>query len=488
MLIANRNFRFISLFLSVFLVLTGVTFLQLVSSPPAHAAGECASTGACQAISTTIALQNAGSGGGSGNLGGGTPPTSGGGGGSVSPPVVKVVCDPKRANWCAPVYVTRSTFYGMGKNWAGTPMNCGPRMVSGIKVNAVGYTLVEKKDFVRFGNIASPDGAYYTRWYTIGNICNYPPNPTITGTNITCILSYTANIDRLANSYLGYGGRVDSRSQSVSSLASLESNPAGCKSSMTANFGTNIGNSQAEYGWYQATSSVALARCTFGYTTFNGSTTRSGGCANAGTVAGSVGKLTVYCGPAIRGWVQLDWTGKDCYNTGPKCTVPNNSKFNGFTGNVQALRDGNDNSMAWSNPVFTAGISGAGNWRAKTDVKAGSTPYKDGVSVNDKANQMFRSNQSFGTWNGGSLAVLQDQKLAFYTSGSTGSPFKMTRNYLFDANFTTVSTTINGYNIMTGALSIGSSSTTVYLRNNPCGPQSSPNINAVRAIGDVLTK
>jgi hypothetical protein len=376
----------------------------------------------------------------------------------------------------------------MGKNWAGTPMNCAPRMVNGITVKAVGYTLVERKDFVRFGNVASPDGAYYTRWYNIGVICNYPPNPTITGTNITCILSYTANIDRLANSYLGYGGRVDSKSQTVSSIAALESDPSGCRSSLTASFGTNIGHSQADYGWYQATSSIALARCTFGYTTFNGTTTRSGGCVNAGTVAGSVGKLTVYCGPAIRNWVQLDWTGKDCYNTGPKCTVPNNSKFNGFTGNVQALRDGNDNTMAWANPVFTAGISGAGNWRAKTDVNGGSTPYKAGASANDKANQMFRSSQSFGTWNGGSLASLQDQKLAFYTAGSAGSPFKMTRNYLFDANFTTVATRITGYNITTGALSIGSTSTTVYLRNNPCGPQSSPNINAVRAIGDVLTK
>lgn len=490
MLIANKNFRFVSLFLAAFLVLTGITFLQLASSTPAHAAeASCASTGSCQAISTSVALHGTGGGGFLGG-GGGSAPVVGGGGGSASPPAVTVTCDNNPASpayWCAPLYVTRATFYAMGSGWNGTPMFCGVKTINGIKVHPVGYTLVEKKDFISFGNVASPDGAFYTRWYTLSTICNYPPDPTVTNTNAKCILSYTANIDRLANSYAGAGG-VSSRSQTVSNLASLESNPDECQSSLTANFGVNIGHSQADYGWYRATSSIAWATCNFGTTTFNGTTTRIGGCSDSGTLAGSVGRLTVYCGPAIHDWVDLDWTGKDCYSFGPECTVPNNSTFNGFTGNVQALRDGNDNNMTWSNPVFTAGISGATNWRTKTDINPGSTPYKDGTGPNDSSNQLFRSNQGFGSWNAGSLPALQNQKLAFYTSGSSGSPFSMTRNYLFDANFTTVSTTINGYNVTTGAISTGSSSTTVYLRNNPCGPQTSPNINAVRAIGDVLTE
>lgn len=491
MLVANKNSRFISLFLAVFLILTGITFLQLTSSAPAHAdEASCASNGACQAISTAVALHATDVGGGFLSPGS-SAPISSGGGGTASPPAVPTRCDTSPSspsNWCAPDYVTRATFYAMSSSWSGTPLFCGVKTINGIKVHPVGYTLVEKKDFISFGNVAQPDGAYYTSWYTISTVCNYPPDPTITNTNAQCILSYNANISRLSNSYAGAAG-ISNKSQTISTLASLESNPSGCRSSITANFGVNIGHKQADYGQYKATSSVQWATCTFGSTTFNGTTTRSGGCRNGGTKAGSVGKLTVYCGPAIHAWVQLDWTGKDCYSTGPKCTVPNTSKFNTFTGNVQALRDGNDNTMAWANPVFTAGISGAGNWKTKTDVKPNSTPYKSGVGVNDKTNQMFRSNQSFGAWEtrGGALAPLQNQKIAFYTSGSTGSPFGMTRNYLFDANFRTVSTTINGYNVTTGAISTGSSSTTVYLRNNPCGPQSSPSINAVRAIGDVIT-
>lgn len=490
MLIANKNFRFVSLFLTVFLILTGVTVLQFASSVPANAAdATCASTGNCQEISTNVGLHNAAAGGGAlGN--GGSVPISTGGGSSVSPPPVPTQCDtdPSRpANWCAPVYMTRATFYPMGSSWSGTPLFCGVKTINGIKVHPVGYTIVEKRDFVSFGNVASPDGAYYTSWYTLSTVCNYPPDPTITSTNKKCILSYTANIARLSNSFAG-AAAISSKNQSVSTLSSLENDPSGCQSSITARFGVNIGHSQRDYGWYKATSNVTWATCTFGTTTFNGTTTRSGGCSNGGTKAGSVGKLTVYCGPAIHDWVSLDWTGKDCYSSGPECTTPNPSKFNGFTGNVQALRDGNDNTMAWANPVFTAGISGAGNWRAKTDVNSGSTPYKAGVGPNDSRSQMFRSSQSFGTWVSGSLPALQNQKLAFYTSGSSGSPFSMTRNYLFDANFTTVATTITGYNVTTGKVITGNSSTTVYLRNNPCGPQTSPNINAVRAIGDVVTR
>lgn len=479
MLIANKKSRLISIIMAAVLILSGLTFLQLASSVPAHAAeASCASTGNCQAISTNVALHNQGS--GCGALCG--PPTSVGGPVSAAPPVIPNKCN-ATPRWCAPLYMVRSSFQSMGANWSGTPLFCGVKTVNGVKVRPVGYTIVERADLSPF-SITRP---IYYNWRTIATVCNYPPDPTITGTNIQCILSYNANINRLSNSYGGAAG-IGSRSQTISSLASLENNPDSCQTSINANFGTNIGNSQADYGWYRATSNVTWARCTFGYTTFNGATTKTGGCSNAGTRAGSVGKLTVYCGPAIRDWVQLDWTGKDCYSFGPNCTVPNNSTFNGFTGNVQALRDGNDNNMTWANPVFSAGISGAGNWRTKTDINPGSTPYKVGTGANDSANQMFRSNQSFGKWNSGSLAALQNQKLAFYTSGSSGSPFSMTRNYLFDANFRTVSTTITGYNVTTGTISTGSSSTTVYLRNNPCGPQTSPNVNAVRAIGDVLTK
>jgi hypothetical protein len=482
MLIANKSFRFISLLLAAVLVLAGITFLQVASSSPAHAADEsCASSGACQDIGTDIGLQiGSVAGGGLGR------PVVVGPVLSAPPPAVPETCRTTPRSWCAPNYKVRSTFYKMPKGWTGIPLAepCFPKMISGIKVYSVGYTLVERADLISW---LSYNGPVYSYWRTIVTLCNYPPDPTITNTNIQCILSYNANIDRLANSYLGYGARVGSKSQTISSISALENNPGGCQTSISANFGTNVGRNQTDYGWYQATSSVTWARCTFGYTTFDGTTTRTGGCSNAGTRAGSVGKLTVYCGPAIKDWVALDWTGKDCYPSGPKCTVPNTSKFNGFMGNVQALRDGNDNNMTWANPVFTAGISGAGNWRTKTDINAGSTPFKAGVGPNDKTNQMFRSNQNFGTWNYGSLATLQDQKLAFYTSGSSGSPFQMTRNYLFDANFTTVATTVTGYNVTTGAMSTANSSTTVYLRNNPCGPQTSPRINAVRAIGDVLT-
>lgn len=481
MLIANKNFRFTSLLLAVFLVLTGITFLQVAYSTPAHASTSCAGSGNCQAISTNIALGHSASASGGALTNTGTTA-------SAAPPVIPWVCAPFDRTKCGYQYKVRSTFYSMGSNWSGTPLaNCSPKTVNGIKVNPVGYTHVERSDLVGFINPFYPKQVSYSGWYTLSNVCNFPPDPTNVQRNVKCILSYNAYIDRLSNSYGGAAG-ISNKSQTVSSLASLESTPATCQKSINASFGVNIGHTQADYGWYQATSKVTWANCDFGTITFNGVSTRTGGCTNAGMLDGSVGKLTVYCGPAIRGWVQLDWTGKDCYKTGPSCSVPNTSKFNGYMGNVQALRDGNDNTMAWANPVFTAGISGAGNWRTKTDVNAGSTPFKDGTGVNDKANQMFRSNQSFGTWNGGSLATLQDQKLAFYTSGSTGAPFKMTRNYLFDANFTTVATTITGYNVTTGAISTGSSSTTVYLRNNPCGPQSSPSINAVRAIGDVLTK
>jgi hypothetical protein len=484
MLITNKNFRFISLFLALFLVLTGVTFLQVVSSSPAHAdSPSCASSGDCQAISTSVALHQTGKGGGS--LGGGGP-VIGGGGGVASAPVPRTICDPMDNTLCGVEYLIRSSFQYMGPTWNGVPLaDCAVKMINGIQVHPVGFTTVQESDLF-FHSPFTANGMVYSVWRTISTVCNYPPDPTNVQTNVRCILSFNANIDRLSNSYAGAAG-IGSKSQTVSTLSSLESDPSGCQNSITANFGINIGHSQRDYGWYKATSNVTWANCNFGTITFNGVSTRTGGCQNAGTFLGSVGALTVYCGPAIHAWIQLDWTGKDCYNSGPRCTAPNTSKFNGFMGNVQALRDGNDNTMAWANPIFTAGISNAQNWRTKTDVNAGSTPYTAGVGVNDKANQMFRSSQSFGTWVSGSLPSLQNQKLAFYTSGSSGSPFSMTRNYLFDANFTTVATTITGYNVTTGAISTGSSATTVFLKNNPCGPQTSPAINAVRAIGDVLT-
>ena len=473
---------FLRILLSAFLM--SIFFIGLqsaLSAPSAHASDICGGTGACLG---TVASTVVGSGGGGGNGsifgpgGGGGGAAAVGSGGVVSAPSIPVVPQPGGGGaFGAYAYELRVTMtVGVGA--------CPAKIINGFTVPSTGAVLAERRDFVRWNT--STNGYYpdYGGWYQVSLTCVYPPFSSGEVTR-TCILSYSAAVDRMANSRLGAAGGVGSSNGNISSIGQLQADGEGaCQRQARVALDYNPPNGQNGWGQYQAKSQINQVTCRFITTSFNGSTDAIGKCESPFTVSGSTARMTIWCDGFASSWINKDWTGSDCQNGSNArltCTIPGPATYNGYATNPQALRDGKDGLLRWGTPQVAGGW-GMTNWKSSTVVNAGSTPRNTAVGDNNNTKQMFKSSVPFGS----AMIAGQnlDQQLAFYTAGDAGSPFSMTRNYRYDSWFQSVHTSIRSIDLRSGNIGIATSYENTFAVNNKCGPQTSPSIDVIRAIGD----
>ena len=464
--------------LLIFAVFALLTVSSIISSAPAQAASATC-PGPC--INTAIDVAIHGSSSGSGNLGGSGSGSSGGsGGGTSAPPVVRTICQPDNTNYCIQTPITSTQWVPAAA--LGLPGPCPAKQVNGFTINYAGMFKVTVYNFT--GWIGQGSASWST---TVTNVCIYPPDPVVDTTRYDCIVSWNATVNRLANSYSGAAG-VASNSGTTAFANGGMKDSASCETRKSAALNYAPPSGQPGWGQYRANSSIVFVSCTKATTTVSGVITNMIKCGGPQTKNAPTTYLTVWCGGYSPSLLDKKWSGEDCYSAGvATCTAPGGTTFNGFTGNVQALRDGNDGIVQWANPIFSGNVRNVNSWQVKTDVNSGSTPYKLGVSANDKNNQLFRSDANFGIWKGGDLSTLQRQTLAFYTAGDSGSPFSMTRNYTYNAEFLTHDVVLNQIDLTTGRISASTVDHWNPVVKSACGPQRSPNINAVRAIGDVIT-
>lgn len=462
----------------VFAVFALLTVGSIISSTPAHAASATC-PGPCINTAVDVAIHNS-SQGSSGSFGSGAG-SGGSGGGSSAPPAVQTICQDNDPNYC--IVTPQTTTQWVPEAALGLPGPCPSKQVNGFTIDYVGMYKVTVFDFV--GWIGQGSASWSE---SVTNVCIYPPDPVIDNTTYNCIVSWNAHVDRSSNSYSGAARGVSSSSGTTTFANGGMKDPSSCETSKSAGLNYVPPSGQPGWGQYSADSSIVYVSCTKASTSFNGVVNSMIKCGGATTRNAPTTYLTVWCGGYSPSLLNEKWSGEDCYSAGvATCTAPAGTSFNGFTGNVQALRDGNDSLVKWANPVFSGNVQNVNTWRVKTDINGGSTPFRDGVGANDKSNQLFRSDQPFGTWIGGNLDSLQQQQLAFYTAGDSGHPFSMTRNYLYNAQFLTHDVVLNQIDLLTGSISASTVDHWNTVVNSACGPQSSPNINAVRAIGDVLT-
>lgn len=445
----------------------------------------CGGVGACLG---TVAVVVA-----SGNAGdvftpGGSEPVTVGDGGLVSAPTTPKQWDPTEEKlWDQ--FQTRVQWHGSA---FAQMYGCNIKQVLGFDIKPQGVVIVEKKYIVDWTR-TSQDGDWYPvygDWQPDGHSCIYPPDPVITGTNMSCILSYNAHIDRMANSRLGSAPNVASNSGTLTDKATLEAQGiSNCDTQKSVGLNYLPPNGQSGWGQYQAYSQITQINCNFATTTFDGVGTDVGKCGNPVTVDGSASKLTVWCDGYSAGWLNKSWTGTDCENTSQtklQCVIPDAATYNGYANSVQALRDGNNGLVKWGNPVLIGGW-GDSNWISSTFIKDGSSPRKSGVGDNDTNNQMFVSDVPFSANASGFITGKRlDQNLAFYTAGDAGAPFQMERNYKFSAWSNTLQVSITGIDLRSGVVSTNSYLVATHSDDNFCGPQLSPNISVIRAIGDKI--
>lgn len=466
----NSSQRVIAIFALLFLTLgLQISVPNLLS--PALAAG-CPGGVVCV---STEAQATVGSGGS--NAGNDLPGAGGVGGGNTAPPYVPKVEAQDGRFW--DIYLSRSRFV---KNWShGT---CGPITIAGIKVESVGSVIHEKSYYNNHGDNADWP---YSGWHITGSTCVYP-DVSSNVVEYTCLLSYTARIDRLAQSWLGAANGIGSTSGIITNVGDLEGSNGSqwCKQTASVAFDYNPPSGQNGWGQYRATSNIKQARCKFLTTVFEGVATTTGKCSPLGDVQGTVGKITVWCDGYSNSWVTKDWTGTDCKNSVNHplvCKIPTPATYNGYSGNVQGIRDGENSLVKWGTPQVIGGW-GMTNWRSSTVVNAGSTPRSTAVNDNSKNQQLFASSLNFS--NGMTAGQNLNQQLAFYSAGDSGSPFSMTRNYMYDTWFKASHTTIRGLDLQTGAIHVSSYDEAAFAKNNRCGPQTSPRIDVIRAIGDTV--
>lgn len=475
--------NFVRIVLSVLMLSAFFIGLQTVfNADPAHAGDTCGSTGACLGTVASVSV----GGGSSGSLGGA--PASVGAGGVVTAPSIPNAFKPPLEP--GHHYATTAKAYELRVYMTVGVIACPVKTVNGFQVRANGVVVTERRNF---SNWTQGGGVTwypaYTGWFQVSATCVYPPVSSSVITR-TCILSYTATVDRMDNSYLRWGPGVGSSNGTVGSIGALEADGAGaCQQNARVALAYNPPNGQNGWGQYQANSRITQVTCRFTTTSFNGSIDNIGKCATPFNVNGSTARMTIWCDGFVNYWVNKSWTGTDCQNGNNArltCTIPTPAKFNGYAGNVQALRDGKDGSLVWGTPQVAGGW-GMTNWRSSTVINAGSSPRNTGVGDNDKAQQMFNSSIAFNTSANGFVAGQNlDQKLAFYKAGDAGAPFSMTRNYKYDAWFTSMYTTIRSIDLRSGNIGIASSTENTFAKNNSCGPQLSPHIDVIRAIGDTV--
>lgn len=483
--------KYIVKIMAICFLALGFTLVGEITTAPSSYAAECSGPVPC--LSTAVELAVHGSTGSSnwGPGGGGLKPP-GSGGGTTAPPSIPQKCfqhlfegrDVKR---CGPAYKVTTTWLPYTEAYKdkvrqGGSAVCPPKNIGGFTIVAEGRIQVDLQRLIYVDE--------YNRktWGAVETTitCVYPPPPSQTETSIRCIVGYSAYFDRNANSYLGYAARVKTVSNTISNANAILANPASCKRSTAASLNYTPPTNRNGWGQYTASSTIQAITCSFATTSFNGASTSIARCGGVYNVAGSTNRLTIWCNGYAPGHLNKSWSADDCYGTGRySCAIPQPATYNGRTGLVQGIRDGNDSIVKWGMPTPAGGIRAVKNWDSFTTVNGGSTPYDHSRGPNDKTKQLFRSsNVTFGAWQYNDLAL--DQKLAFYSAGNNGAPFSMTRSYQYDAEFLTGSATIGSYNITTGAVTTSPISIWVADTDVKCGPQASPRIEVIRAIGDAV--
>lgn len=488
--------RYLGFIVSSFLLAGLLTFSQFALpnlTPPAEAAGSvnCGSTGDCIGITQNMIV----GGGGSGMQAGPGGPVNSGSGGTSSPPAQAYGCDPRDRTFCYPTPQYRNRFVPAGVTGQ-TILTCNPITdPTGIQRKAVGVMFVDEmkvlgwpSDFIpNYQDLTYSQKLQYTvlsGWKRVGEgFCVYPPPTVLLEANAYCILSYDASIDRLKNSFSG-AGRVNSKSGVIQNVAAIESNGS-CDRTVNVGLGYNPPSGQAGWGQYQANARVSFVYCNFAVTSYDGNRIQKGKCGGTQNVNVGPKYFTLWCNGYSNSLVLKDWTGSDCQGGRLTCSIPTPAKYNGFANSAQALRDGKDGTLLWGTPQVVGGW-GMTNWKSSTVINSGSSPRKSSVGDNNTTEQLFKSSVPFGS----SMIPGQnlDQKIAFYTAGDAGSPFSMTRNYLYDSWFTASHTEVSAINLKTGALTMRSYDENVFSVKNKCGPQVSPNIDVIRAIGDTIDK
>jgi hypothetical protein len=461
---------------------------QSFTAPQASAALECTGPVPCLSTSIDLAVHGASSNSNWGPGSGGLKPPSSSAGSSAPPPIPKKcfqhLVAMKDVQYCGPAYKVTTTwlpyteaFKDRVRQGAGT--SCPAKNINGFTIVAEGRI---QTDLQRLTYVDEFNRKFWGAVETT-IVCVYPPGPSQSETNIRCIIGYNAYFDRNANSYLGFAARVKTVGNTVSSASDIIANPASCKRSVTASLNYNPPTNRNAWGQYTATSTIQAITCSFATTSFNGASTSLAKCGGAYNVAGTTSRLTIWCGGYAPGHLNKSWSADDCYNTGRyNCTIPNNATYNGRTGLVQGMRDGQNSLLQWGTPTPTGGVRAVKNWESLTTINSNSTPYAHSFGENDRSKQLFYSdNVKFGSWQNGSNL---SQNLAFYTAGNSGAPFSMTRLYRYDAEFLTSSAIIGSYDIVTGAITTTPTSVWVPDTDVSCGPQGSPRIEVIRAIGD----
>lgn len=483
--------KLIRIILTSFMLATMIISVPLVTQNGLGSANAsditCAGSGAC---TSTVGGAIVSGGTGTGSL-----PGAGSGGGPVAIGPGGVVAAPMPQSWAPDgtthydQYSYRVTFTPRGKIGDFEP--CATKNVGGVEIKASGKVQTDRKTLRNWYESWDGGSGYnwypqYSDWEIMSKTCVYPP-VTVAPVTKTCLVNYSATVDRLSQSYLGGANGVMRTSGTITSIASLENGGLGnCKQNANVGLAYSPPNGQNGWGQYRASSLVGQVTCTFVTTTFDGASDHVGKCGGVSQVSGTVGKLTVWCDGYANGWLVKDWTGTDCRNSKSHplvCSIPNAATYNGYSGNVQGIRDGKDSPVKWGTPKVTGGW-GMTNWRSSTVVNAGSSPRNTAVNDNSETKQLFDSSLNFSS--GMTAGQNLNQNLAFYSAGDAGSPFSMTRNYLYDTWFTASHTNMTSIDLRSGKISTSSYNESAFAKNNKCGPQVSPKIDVIRAIGDTV--
>lgn len=479
----QRLIRFMAI---VFIAMAGTLAIGTLTAPAAHAISvDSGSIPGLDTVADLVTQGGSNAGGGPGLGGGGAP------GGTALPSQNPDFCaytifpGDSGPTWhCTAQFSSTAQWVPFNdnmknllKNSIGSYYSCSAKQVNGFTIAPEGAMVVTVTEVYAFG----ADGVPRQR-STTSVVCVYS-NAVVQTQSLRCIINYTAMFDRTANSRLGYAGRVMTKTETVTSKDEIMANPDNCVSNYRARTNYNPPTNQNAWGQYNASSRINYLNCTKGTSTFEGKVTKEVKCNSTGSMPGKTSKLTIWCGGWAPAHVQKSWSASDCYATGAySCKIPTPATYNGLSGTVQGIRDGKNSVVKWGTPQLSSGIRNSTNWKSLTNINSGSTPYNGSYSANDKNKQLFVSdNVTFGSWMSGQKL---SQNLGFYTAGSTGSPFSMTRNYKYDAQFLTSYSTIASYDVLTGAIVANNNQMWVPDVNVPCGPQGSPNINVIRAIGD----
>ena len=500
---ASRNAQ---VFLLALLVALGMTFVSLGAMPqPAQAAG--CGTGAC--ISTGV------SGSFNGNITGTSFNNSGGGGGSISvnsqpplePGAVKM-SDADSKKYCPVGHYNYILNKGDGKRYDVNMYGIAYKTSYG----GGQYSVACRYPYDALQFIYN-EGSRARDWKAANGDESY----------FFCILSYNGEVNRLANSHLGAKTGLKKFSQTVTTTANIVAGGiSNCSGDYDMNVFYNIPPGQPGFGQYEATARAMVVGCRFLEGNTGRDISRTTICGTP-TAVTSRATLTAYCNGFDKGLT--DWRAKSaaCGTTTPgnpgttggaetdlssqaaQCVIDGSSKVDGKGGVVDLLRNGKEHKVTWGTPRITGGATKVSNWRVKTEVVEGSTPYNKDLDRNH-AKQYFdhklvipsQSNGLLGPTGGSTTgfykipgaALTQSQSnvghdlLKFYKSSDRDKEFQLKRTYMFDAEMTVKTTSISKVDFATGDITTTTTNTTAKVTNNQCEGDLSPKMNVLKTMND----